>query len=81
MNKLLMISGLILTLTACDDGGMFDQDTPTMNADEVTRIEATGFDLRLYEFTPKTEQNMRCVFVSGDKKAGLDCFPKGGKND
>lgn len=76
MKKLLMIPVLALTLAACESGSYFDPNTKQTTADAVARMEATGNDLRIYEFTPQTAPNMQCVFVAGAQKAGLVCFPK-----
>ena len=76
MKKIILITFIGLALTACDDGGMLDINTPQAKSDAVSRLEATGFDLRIYEFTPQTAAGMQCIFVAGNQKAGLNCFPK-----
>lgn len=73
MKKLFIIASL-LTLTACDNGSIFNGTTKV--PDSVTRLETAGWDARIYEFTPTTASHMTCVFVAGQKKAGVDCFPK-----
>ena len=35
------------------------------------KVEATGYDLRGYEFV--TPSGKHCVFVAGSKKGGLSC--------
>lgn len=74
MKKHILAALAALTLTACDQGSMFV--TPTMVPDEVHRLEAAGVDLRIYEFTPASDSLVQCIVVVGDRKGGLDCFPK-----
>jgi len=60
-----------------ESGGYMDSNTKQINADAAGRLEAAGGDLKVYEFTPQTNEAMQCVFVSGtSRKAGLFCFPK-----
>jgi hypothetical protein len=66
----------VMLVAGCEDGSYFDADTKQIKADAVSRIEATGMDLRLYEFTPRTAPNKQCIFVAGEKKAGLVCWDK-----
>jgi hypothetical protein len=80
MNKLkkytLVLSALIalLAVAGCDKGSIFNgEQAPT---DATTRLETAGFDVRAYEFTPKTAKYMQCVFVDGGRKGGLACFEK-----
>lgn len=66
-----------LALTSCDEqGGYFNSDTVQLKSDKVGRLEATGNDLRVYEFTPQTMPGTQCVFVAGENKGGLYCQPK-----
>ncbi len=66
-----------LALAACGEAGSyFDPNTAQLRNDKVGRLEATGEDLRVYEFTPQTAPEMQCVFVAGDQKGGLSCFAK-----
>lgn len=79
MNKTLKLATLAIalaSLAACEQGSYLNGETKQLHADKVGRIEATGNDLRAYEFTPQTAPHMQCVFVSGDRKGGLECFPK-----
>ena len=58
-----------------EDGSVFT--TLSREGDAVMRLEATGEDLRVYEFTPNTAPNKQCVFVAGGEgKGGLFCFDK-----
>jgi hypothetical protein len=76
MKKLLLIPFLLLAVTACDNGSMFDHDTITLQADTVWRLSAAGTDLRIYEFTLRDSPHKKCVFASGSGKGGLVCFDK-----
>jgi hypothetical protein len=58
-----------------EDGSVFT--TGSQTGDAVMRLEATGEDLRVYEFTPQTAPNKQCLFVAGGEgKGGLFCFDK-----
>ena len=76
LKTLILSLAALAILTACDDGGMFDPDTQTIRADKVWRMNATGVDVRVYEFTPQTAPGKQCVFAAGERKAGLVCFDK-----
>lgn len=65
-----------LFLMGCEDGDYFDTSTKQVKSDFVSRIEATGTDLRLYEFTPRSDPERQCIFVAGKNKAGLTCWVK-----
>ena len=42
------------------------------------KVEALGFDVRAYEWTPEYNENVRCVFVAGadgNGNAGVACYP------
>jgi len=60
--------------SGCDQGSIFN--AKQMHTDATARIESAGWDMRIYEFTPQTNQNIQCVFVTGDRKGGLYCFQK-----
>jgi hypothetical protein len=75
MAAVLIVGGLTM-LSACESGSYWDPNTKQLHSDKVGRLEATGEDLRIYEFTPQTAPKTQCVFVAGDRKAGLVCFPK-----
>jgi hypothetical protein len=75
----LIIAALtVLSLTGCEAGSYFDPNTAQLQNDKVGRLEATGEDLRVYEFTPQTSPEKQCVFVAGDAKGGLQCWDKKG---
>jgi hypothetical protein len=74
MKKITIIGLLSLSavLAGCDSGSVFNAEQ--MHTDATTRIESAGWDMRVYEFTPRTAPNMQCVFVAGNRKGGLTCF-------
>jgi hypothetical protein len=72
----LLCAGAFVKVRFFEDGSYWSSNTKQMRSDKVGRIEATGEDLRSYEFTPQAAPHMQCVFVSGDKKGSLACFPK-----
>ena len=40
-------------------------------------VETHGFDVRVYEWTPKENKNISCVFVAGNSNSsGVACYPK-----
>ncbi len=76
-NVIALLFGIMLmSLSACEQGSYWDADTKQMESDKVGRLEAVGEDLRIYEFTPQTSPNVQCVFVAGENKGGLQCWPK-----
>lgn len=79
MNRSLTLSALVLgalALGGCEEGSYFNSSTTQLRSDKVGRLEATGEDLRVYEFTPQTNARKQCVFVAGDKKGSLACWEK-----
>ena len=72
MKKLFLILA-VLALAGCESGSYFDSNTKQLRNNAAGRLEASGEDLRIYEFTPQTLPQHRCVFVAGDKKGGLYC--------
>ena len=64
----------VLLLAGCEDGSYFDPNTKQIKSDFVSRIEADGTDMRVYEFTPQSNPGKQCVFVAATSKGGLVCF-------
>lgn len=79
MIKLMMVAAVAFAVSGCEQGSYFDRSTAQLHSDKVGRVEATGEDFRVYEFTPQTAPNMQCVFAAATRKGGLVCFPKAGK--
>ena len=40
------------------------------------KLNTSGNSPRVYEFTPKDNKNITCVFIAGTKSSGLACYPK-----
>jgi hypothetical protein len=78
VKKIITLALVAVALSACEEGSYFNGDTVQLRSDKVGRLEAVGNDLRVYEFTPQTDKTMQCVFVSGEKKGGLQCWKKFG---
>lgn len=76
MKKIIALAAIGLALAGCEDGDYFNSNTVQMKSEHVGRLEAVGFDLSVYEFTPQSAPWMQCVFTAGENKGGLFCFPK-----
>lgn len=74
MNKALTLLATFFFITACDQGNIFNG--VQLKTDSTTRLETSGPDAIVYEFTPKTAPNMQCIFLSASSKGGLVCFKK-----
>jgi len=77
--KLLITALLLLTLTACSDGGLTTASTnDLMQPDFNYEIDTWGTNSEIYEFTPKSNKKKTCVFAMLDngKAMGLQCFDK-----
>lgn len=82
MKKLIktFICLLALTLPAIAHAGLFSSTVTAMWDDvEPTtkyKLKTYGFDVRVYEWTPKDNPDMRCVFVAGETNStGVACYP------
>ena len=76
LTRKVVLCSLVIGLVGCDQGSYFNKDTVQKTSDAVSRIEAAGEDLRVYEFTPQTMPDYQCIFVSGEKKGSLQCIKK-----
>lgn len=80
MKKRLLIGALLSTLSLSAYAGLFDQiATGTWKSVEPTtayKLETYGYNVRVYEWAPKDNPNMRCVFVAGETNStGVACYP------
>ena len=41
---------------------------------EVYNLDTSGNTPRVYEWTPKGNKNVTCVFVAGTKSSGVACY-------
>jgi len=81
MKKLIF---LILVLTSHSvNAGLWEKVTTLGNKEvKVTgqyNVPAPGWDLRVVEWAPKENKNVRCLFAGGSKKGGVACYPVKGK--
>lgn len=67
------LAAMTAILASCEDGSYFNANTKQLHSDKVGRLEATGEDLRVYEFTPQTDPSVQCIFAAGENKGGLYC--------
>lgn len=78
MKKILL--GLALAMASVTaSAGLFDQvATGTWKSKEVTakyKLETYGYNVRVYEWVPQDNKNMRCVFVAGETNStGVACY-------
>jgi len=49
---------------------------PTQEPKHQYKVSVHGFDVRVYEWVPKDNPDMRCVFVAGNENSsGVACYP------
>lgn len=54
---------------------------PTQKPTTKYKLDSHGWDVRIYEWTPKDNPNVRCVFVAGNQNSsGVACYDVGSKN-
>jgi len=73
----LLVSGC--SFISSEAGGYLDPNTKQVVPDAAGRLEAAGSDLRIYEFTPQSADNIQCVIFTGGRKGGISCFEKTAK--
>lgn len=61
------------------EAGLFDSAMTSgwedRKNDHKYKLESYGFDVRVYEWTPKDNKNVRCVFVAGNENSsGVACY-------
>ena len=68
---------LVLALSFNAQAGLFDS-AMTSGWDSVEskryKLEAYGYDARVYEWTPLENPNTRCVFVASNESSGVSCY-------
>ena len=76
----ILIVGIIISFSIWFKAEHLDEGsyltTETIKPDHAFRLQTTGEDLRVYEFTPKSAPHMQCVLVAGTNKGDNTCFPK-----
>jgi len=77
--KTKLITFLItLVLSLSTQAGLWEKMT-TMGAKTVKPsseylIETAGWNIRVYEWIPADNPNVRCMFAAGSKKGGVACY-------
>ena len=79
MKKVLLI-GLLFAATSANAGifsSVVTSDWELKKPSSKYMVETYGFDVRVYEWTPKDNPNYTCVFVAGNNNSsGVACYPK-----
>lgn len=83
MKKLLLASTLLLAATSVN-AGLFTSTVTSGWEDKAPehkyKLNTYGYDVRVYEWTPKNNKNISCVFVAGETNStGIACYPKKSK--
>lgn len=47
----------------------------TRNNTSAYNVEAAGWNVRVVEWVPTDNPNIRCMFAAGTEKAGTGCYP------
>ena len=78
MKKLILIAAMVFILSACDGLNPNIQNNPLMQPVHEYEVDTWGTNSEIYEFTPKSNANMTCIFLMLDsgRAMGLQCFPK-----
>ncbi len=82
MKKILLISAMLVSLTSCseDEGDRSGWEkfstffAETRSNTGAYNVEAAGWNVRVVEWVPKDNSNIRCVFAAGTEKAGAACY-------
>ncbi|CAC9590753.1 hypothetical protein [uncultured Gammaproteobacteria bacterium] len=77
INKLLTLVAVFL-LSFSAQAGLWEKMT-TMGAETVKPsaeylIETAGWNIRVYEWIPADNPNVRCMFAAGSQKGGVACY-------
>jgi hypothetical protein len=75
---ILVTAAVSLVTTSTAHAGLFDS-AMTSNWDTVEssryKLDAYGYDARVYEWIPLDNPGMRCVFVASNESSGVGCYP------
>ena len=79
MKKIIVMLVVFLMISAPAFAGLFSSlatdDWPTENVRSKYKLSTYGYDVRVYEWTPKDNKNVRCVFVAGNENSsGTACY-------
>ena len=78
MKQLMIMTALVATVATTASAGLFDsvatRNWDTKESDNY-KLEAYGFDLRIYEWNPKGNPNVTCITgFSEVGSIGIQCF-------
>lgn len=84
--KVLTAVALTVTMTTTAHAGLWDSAVtsgwPTKDVTTKYKLDTYGFDVRVYEWTPRDNKNVRCVFVAGSNNStGVACYNIPEKSD
>lgn len=79
-SKVACAVALTVGTMASAHAGLFDSAAtsgwPTIENVKKYKVSTYGYDVRVYEWTPKDNKNVRCVFVAGNENSsGVACYP------
>jgi|AntRauTorcE11897_2_1112592.scaffolds.fasta_scaffold28584_2 opacity protein-like surface antigen len=80
MKRLFAGAVLSIALVSPVSAGLWDTAVtsgwPTIENVTKYKVSTHGYDVRVYEWTPKDNKNVRCVFVAGsENSSGVACYP------
>lgn len=81
--KRILIAGVATAMlmgASVAQAGLFDSAAtsgwPTKEDVRKYKVSTYGYDVRVYEWTPLDNKNVRCVFVAGNENSsGASCYP------
>lgn len=78
MKKLTLIAAILALTPLTATAGVWTKLSTI--GDEVIKptntynVESAGWNVRVVEWTPKENPNVRCVFAGGSSKGGVSCY-------
>ncbi|MCG7628375.1 hypothetical protein MHM88_11205 [Epibacterium sp. MM17-32] len=84
MKKIAIVAALsslaLLLPMASADAGLWSAykngQLAPKEADSAYRVETLGLDVRVYEFTPESNEDVTCVLTFTDATSTMQCFDK-----
>ena len=70
----LMVIGGLTLLSPKKSEALFGWKT--IEPDASYKVEASGFNLRVYEWTPKFNASITCLYVAGSETGNTVCYAK-----
>lgn len=80
MKKCIAAALLSASVALPANAGMFDSIATSgwdeKRAKSKYKLDVYGYDVRVYEWTPKDNKNVRCVLIAGNENSsGVACYP------